>query len=84
LTANPITSKPTKPTATAPRITPVELVGVEESDVATAETFTGLTVGQAVTMKRGVVVTGILGVIDLEGYAVIANRGVELKVILDV
>jgi hypothetical protein len=31
-----------------------------------AETFTGLTVGHAVIIKRGVEVTGILGVTDLE------------------
>jgi hypothetical protein len=45
-----------------------------------AETFTGLTVGHAVIIKRGVVVTGILGVTDLEGYGVISNKGVEVAV----
>ena len=49
-----------------------------------AETFTGLTVGHAVTIKRGVVVTAILGVTDLDGYAVISNRGVEVEVTLGV
>jgi hypothetical protein len=32
-----------------------------------AETFTGLTVGHAVIIKSGVVVTGMLGVVDREG-----------------
>jgi hypothetical protein len=34
---------------------------------ATAETFTGLTVGQAVIIKSGVVVTRILGLVVCDG-----------------
>ena len=49
-----------------------------------AETFTGLTVGHAVIINRGVVVTAMLGVTDLEGYGVISNSGVEVAVTLSV
>ena len=53
-----------------------------------AETFTGLTVGHAVIIYSGVVVTGILGVVDRDGYIVISNRGevvlVNVTVILPV
>ena len=45
-----------------------------------AETFTGLTVAHAVIIKSGVVVTGILGVVDRDGYSVIANSGVLVLV----
>jgi len=42
--------------------------------------LTGLTVGHAVIIKSGVVVTGILGVVVRDGYAVIANSGVLVLV----
>lgn len=42
--------------------------------------MTGLTVGHAVIIKSGVVVTGILGVVVRDGYAVIANSGVLVLV----
>ena len=45
-----------------------------------AETLTGLTVGHAVIMNSGVVVTGILGVVDRDGYMVISNNGVVVLV----
>ena len=45
-----------------------------------AETFTGLTVGHAVTIKSGVVVGGILGLVVRDGYIVNANSGVEVPV----
>jgi len=69
---------PRTPTATAPRIVAVELPGVtprvSRSDGAV--TLTGLGVGKAVTIKRGVVVTAIDGVAVRDGYAVIAKSGV--------
>jgi len=45
-----------------------------------AETFTGLTVGHAVTIKSGVVVGGILGLVVRDGNIVISNSGVEVPV----
>jgi hypothetical protein len=53
----------------------VELVGLDELAEGGTDTFTGLTVGHAVTINRGVVVAGMLGVTELDGYAVIANSG---------
>jgi len=37
--------------------------------------LTGLTVGHAVIIKSGVVVTGILGLVERDGYIVNANSG---------
>ena len=45
-----------------------------------ADTFTGLTVGHAVIIKSGVVVTGILGLVVRDGYIVSANSGVVVLV----
>jgi hypothetical protein len=45
-----------------------------------ADTFTGLTVGHAVIIKSGVVVTGILGLVDRDGYIVNSNSGVVVLV----
>jgi len=47
---------------------------------AAAETFTGLTVGHAVTIKSGVVVGGILGLVVRDGNIVNSNSGVEVPV----
>ena len=72
---------PRTPTATEPRIVAVELPGVtprvSRSDGAV--TFTGLEVGNAVTIKRGVVVAATDGVAVRDGYAVIAKRGVDVS-----
>ena len=72
---------PRTPTATAPRIVAVELPGVTPrvSRRDGAVTFTGLEVGKAVTIKRGVVVAAIDGVAVREGYAVISKRGVDVR-----
>jgi len=76
-----ISAIPRTPTATAPRIVAVELPGVtprlSRSDGAV--TFTGLEVGKAVTIKRGVVVAAIDGVTVREGYGVISKRGVDVS-----
>ena len=45
-----------------------------------ADTFTGLTVGHAVIIYSGVVVTGMLGVVERDGYIVISNNGVVVVV----
>jgi len=58
---------PRTPTATAPRIVAVGEDAEAAAAAALAETFTGLTVGQAVIIKSGVVVTRILGLVVCDG-----------------
>jgi len=54
-------------------------MGVEEAD-----TFTGLDVGNAVTMKRGVLVAVSVEVEEGVGHAVITKRGVDVTLAVPV
>jgi hypothetical protein len=59
----------------------VELPGVTPSTSSSEGplAFTGLVVGYAVTMKMGVVVAATEGDVVDDGYAVIAKRGVDVR-----